>query len=188
MGDFGKKEEAVFAGGCFWCTEAVFKMLKGVHSVSPGYARGTKDALGKVPTYEDVSRGDSGYAEAVKITYDSKEISFNDLLTVFFGSHDPTTLNRQGNDTGEQYRSAIFFTSPTQRNEAEKLINEINVSNSLGTNVVTDVEPLGKFYEAEDYHKNYFKNHPENPYCELVINPKLEKVSKKFAELLKKKQ
>lgn len=160
-----QKETIIFGGGCFWCTEAVFKMLKGVISVTPGY---------------------SEEAECVRIEYDPSQVSFRNLLVVFFGSHDPTTLNRQGNDVGTQYRSVIFYTTPEQKEVTEKMIKEINESNEFGKAVVTEVELLGEFYEAEDYHKDYFKRNPGNPYCELIINPKLEKVQKEFAELLNK--
>ncbi len=172
---------AVFGGGCFWCTEAVFKMMKGVNGVMPGYAGGTVPN----PTYEQVSSGNTGYVEVVKIDYDPSQVKYHDLLLVFFGSHDPTTLNRQGNDVGTQYRSVIFYTFPEQKKEAEEMIKEINESNSAGAKAVTTVESLTNFYPAEDYHQNYFATHPSNPYCQLVINPKLEKVQKQFANLLK---
>lgn len=174
-------EIAVFGGGCFWCTEAIFKMMKGVSSVLPGYAGGTVSS----PTYEQVSSGSTGHAECVKIEYDPEQVKYHDLLLVFFGSHDPTTVNRQGADVGTQYRSVIFHTTPEQKTEAERFIAEINASNSAGAPVVTDLEPLVEFYKAENYHHDYFANNPGNPYCSLVINPKLEKVQKRFAELLK---
>ena len=178
-----RREQAVFAGGCFWCTEAVFKMLKGVSSVFPGYTGGTVPN----PTYEEVSGGQTGHAEAIQITYNPQIISYRDLLTIFFGSHDPTTRNQQGNDVGTQYRSAIFYTTEEQKKTAEKFIREINDSNKLGTPVVTELAPLDVFYPAENYHRDYFATHPGNPYCEIVINPKLEKVQKEFAKLLKGK-
>ena len=178
----GKKGIAVLGGGCFWCTEAVFKMLKGVISVLPGYAGGTIDH----PTYEQVCGGTTGYAEVIQIEYDPEKVSFRDLLTVFFGSHDPTTKNRQGNDTGTQYRSVIFYAAPEQKEEAEQFIKEINDSNSAGAPVVTEVAPLTRFYGAENYHRDYFAKNQGNPYCEIIINPKLEKVKQHFAELLKK--
>lgn len=174
------QEIAVFGGGCFWCTEAVFKMLKGVYSVLPGYSGGSLAN----PTYEQVTTGTTGHAEVVRIAYDPKIVSYKDLLTIFFGSHDPTTEDRQGNDVGTQYRSVIFYTSEKQREEAEAFIAEIDSSAEAGDPVVTEVVPLESFYEAEDYHKDYFENHPENPYCAVVINPKLEKVQKQFAHLL----
>jgi peptide-methionine (S)-S-oxide reductase len=177
-----KTSEIVFGGGCFWCTEAVFDMLKGVSSVVPGYSGGQKEN----PTYEEVSSGDTGHAEVVKIAYDDNIVKTEDLLTVFFGSHDPTTLNRQGADVGTQYRSVVYYTNEEQKNATKKFIEEINASNEKGEKIVTEVLPLDKFYEAEDYHKNYFqRNGDTNPYCEIVINPKLEKVQKKYTELLK---
>ena len=173
-------EKAIFAGGCFWCTEAVFKMLRGVSSVVPGYMGGTVPN----PTYKQVCRGTTGHAEAIQIMYDRQQITYHDLLTVFFGSHDPTTKNRQGNDVGTQYRSAIFYTTPQQKKTAEDFISELNHSNKLGKPIVTEVVPLAVFYLAEDYHHDYFAAHSGNPYCELVINPKLEKVQKEFSDLL----
>ncbi len=176
------KEIAVFGGGCFWCTEAVFKMLKGVSSVLPGYAGGTVPN----PTYEQVSSGNTGHAECTQVEFDPTEVTYRDLLTVFFGSHDPTTLNRQGADVGTQYRSVIFYTTPEQKETAQNFINEINASNAEGKPVVTEVVPLDVFYVAENYHQDYYQKNKEAPYCELVINPKLEKVVKNFANLLKK--
>jgi peptide-methionine (S)-S-oxide reductase len=173
-------EIAVFGGGCFWCTEAVFKMLKGVSVVKPGYAGGTVDN----PTYEQVSGGRTGHAEVIYIEYDPTQIKYEDLLTVFFASHDPSTLNRQGNDVGTQYRSVVFFTTPKQEEKVKKFIKELDESSKDGDPIVTEVAPLTKFYEAENYHKDYYSNHPENPYCEVIINPKVEKVQKKFADLL----
>ncbi len=178
------KEIAVFGGGCFWCVEAVFKMLKGVCSVLPGYAGGNSSANGENPTYDSVSSGNTGHAEVIRIEYDSSKILYKDLLTVFFASHDPTTINRQGNDIGTQYRSVIFYTTEEQKEQAENFISEINNSSKEGSPIVTEVKPLVKFYEAENYHKDYFANNKNNPYCELVINPKLEKVKQKFSELI----
>ena len=178
-----KKEIIVFGGGCFWCTEAVFKMIRGVSSVLPGYSGGKVEN----PTYEQVCGGNTGHAECAKIEYDPSLVKFRDLLTVFFGSHDPTSLNRQGNDVGTQYRSVIFYTTPEQKTETEKFIAEINASNKKGKPIVTELVPLTKFYEAENYHHDYFAAHPGNPYCEIIINPKLEKVKKEFAGLLNKK-
>ncbi len=171
---------AVFGGGCFWCTEAVFKMLKGVCTVLPGYAGGTVPN----PTYEQVCSGSTGHAEVIYLEYDPSLVKYRDLLTVFFGSHDPTTKDRQGNDVGTQYRSVVFYTSPEQKTEAEQFIKEINESNELGNPVVTEVVPLDTFYEAEDYHRDYFAKNPGNPYCQMIINPKLQKVKEKFAQLL----
>ncbi len=172
---------AVFGGGCFWCTEAVFSMLRGVTSVLPGYAGGTVPN----PTYAQVSGGETGHAESVRIEYDPTEVRYRDLLTVFFASHDPTTVNRQGADVGTQYRSVIFYTTPEQKSDAEVYIAEINASNKHGMPVVTAVEPLPVFYPAENYHHEYFAKNRQNQYCALVINPKLEKVQKEFATLLK---
>lgn len=175
------KEIAVFGGGCFWCTEAIFKMMNGVSIVLPGYAGGNVPN----PKYEQVCTGATGHAEVIYLEYNPSLVSFRDLLTVFFGSHDPTTLNRQGNDIGTQYRSAIFYTTEDQKKQSEDFINEINSSTTEGDKVVTEVVPLDKFYEAEDYHKDYFAKNPENTYCQLVINPKLEKIQKHFNNLIK---
>jgi len=173
-----KTQTAVFAGGCFWCTEALFQELKGVTSVMPGYTGGeTKD-----PTYEQVCTGKTGHAEATKIEFDPAKISFEDLLTVFFATHDPTTLNRQGNDVGTQYRSAIFYTTDGQKRETETFIKKLNES---GPRVVTEVAPLDMFYPAEEYHRNYYKSNSAAPYCQIIINPKLEKLKHRFNELLK---
>lgn len=177
------KEKAVFGGGCFWCTEAVFKMLKGVISVYSGYAGGQT----KNPTYETVSMGNTGFVEVVCIEYNREQIEFKDLLTVFFASHNPTTINRQGNDIGEQYRSVIFYTNDKQQKESLDYIKELNKI-EFGDKIVTTVEPLTNFYKAEDYHLNYYERNKEAPYCELVINPKLEKVQKRFQNLLKVNQ
>ena len=175
-----QKETAVFANGCFWCTEATFKMLKGVIVVEPGYAGGKIDN----PTYEQVSNGNTGHAECIKIEFDPSVISYDDLLAVFFNTHDPTTLNRQGNDVGTQYRSAIFYTTPEQKEKAEKTIKELDASKSYDKPVVTEVAPLGKFYPAEDYHKNFYENNSHNPYCQIVIAPKVEEMQRRFSKLL----
>jgi len=178
------KEIAVFGGGCFWCTEAVFQMLRGVSSVLPGYSGGTVPN----PTYEQICNGNTNHAEVIRIEYDPAQVDYNDLLAVFFGSHDPTTRNRQGNDVGTQYRSVIFYTTPEQRKKAEAFIAEINASNSMGKPIVTEVTPLDIFYPAEKYHQNYYQNNKSQGYCEVIINPKLEKVQEKFAALLKKNE
>jgi peptide-methionine (S)-S-oxide reductase len=172
-------EIVAFGGGCFWCTEAVFGVLKGVVSVKSGYAGGTTPN----PTYNSVSTGQTGHAEVLKIGYDPSQISFRDLLTVFFASHDPTTLNRQGADAGTQYRSIILYTTPEQKSESEKYIEEIKKD---GISVVTELKPLEKFYLAEDAHQNYYENHAGQPYSQFVIKPKLEKVQKEFEKLLKR--
>jgi peptide-methionine (S)-S-oxide reductase len=177
-----KLKIAVFGGGCFWCTEAVFKMMKGVISVEPGYAGGFTEN----PTYEAVCSGSTGHAEVVKLEYDPSVRPYRDLLTVFFGSHDPTTKNRQGNDVGTQYRSVVFYSTDAQKKEAEQFIRELNNASHDGAPMVTEVVPLDRFWPAENYHKDYFAKNPQNPYCQLIINPKLEKVQKEFAELLSK--
>jgi peptide-methionine (S)-S-oxide reductase len=174
-------EIAIFGGGCFWCTEAVFKSLKGVMSVLPGYAGGTKPN----PTYDEVCGGLTGHAEVIRIEYDPAEVTFRTLMTVFFATHDPTTVNRQGNDIGTQYRSIILYTTPKQKEEAEAFIKEVEESTKEGSHVVTEVKPLDTFYEAENYHKDYFARNPNQAYCNLIISPKVEKVQKEFAELLK---
>lgn len=178
-------EEIVFGGGCFWCTEAVFKMLKGVHSVEPGYAGGHTEN----PTYAQVSEGTTGHAEVIKIVYDPDQIAFEELLQVFFGSHDATQLNRQGADVGTQYRSAIFYTTERQGQKAQHYVDMLNGLQGAGETgvrkIVTEVLPLEKFYPAESYHKDYFANNPQAGYCQLVIAPKVEKVEKKFGSLLK---
>lgn len=175
-----KELSAVFGGGCFWCTEAVFQMLKGVSKVEPGYAGGTVAN----PSYERVSMGNTGHAEVIRVTYDPSVITYEDLLTVFFGSHDPTTPNRQGADVGEQYRSVIFYGTAEEKAAAERVSAEIQESLTDGTRVVTQILPLEQFYVAEEYHRNYFKENTSAPYCQLVIEPKVEKVRKRFAELL----
>ena len=172
---------AIFGGGCFWCTEAVYKMLKGVISVTSGYAGGTKEN----PTYEEVSSAKTGHAEVIRVEYDPTIISYKDLLAVFFATHDPTTLNRQGNDAGTQYRSIILYTDEAQKQEAENFIKELEVSSSQGASIVTEVKQLDKFYEAEQYHKDYYQNNPQNSYCQVVIAPKVAKAQHMFAELLK---
>ena len=174
-------EVAVFGGGCFWCTEAVFKMLRGVISVLPGYAGGKTEN----PTYEQVCSGTTGHAEVIRIAYDPKLLAFDTLLTVFFASHDPTTPDRQGNDRGTQYRSVIFYTTPEQKRTAEQLIQQLNASSEEGKPIVTEVKPLIQFYEAEDYHRDYYAKNSEKGYCQVVINPKLKKVQERFATLLK---
>jgi peptide-methionine (S)-S-oxide reductase len=172
---------AVFGGGCFWCTEAVFKMLRGVYSVAPGYAGGNTEN----PTYYKVSEGDTGHAEVIKIEYDPAQVSYRNLLTVFFGSHDATQLNRQGNDVGTQYRSVVLYADETQKQEVEAFIQELNNSTPEGRPIVTEVAPLVRFYDAEKEHLDYYARNREQGYCQLIIEPKLEKVQKQFAELLK---
>ncbi len=179
-----KNEIAVFGGGCFWCTEAVYQELKGIISVMPGYAGGTI----KNPTYNQVCLGNTGHAEVIRIEFDPSKITYHDLLTVFFATHDPTTLNRQGNDVGTQYRSIIFYATDSQKQEAWQFIKNLSDPNAKGGTVVTEVKPLTAFYEAEDYHREYYRKNKDQPYCEMVINPKLEKVKKRFYELLKESE
>jgi peptide-methionine (S)-S-oxide reductase len=176
-----QKQVAVFGGGCFWCVEAVFDELRGVHSIVSGYAGGET----KNPTYEQVCMGTTGHAEVIKIEFDPAQISFRDLLTVFFATHDPTTLNRQGNDAGTQYRSAVFYADQQQKREADALIKELNDLKAFNSPVVTTLEPLGEFYPAEDYHQKYYANNPYQPYCQYMIPPKLNKLHKQFSALLK---
>lgn len=174
-------DTATFAAGCFWCVEAQFLQLKGVKKVEPGYTGGHL----KNPTYKQVSSGTTGHAEACNIIYDPKEISFDELLAAFFTAHDPTQLNRQGNDVGTQYRSAIFYRNSVQKEKAEYYIKKLNSEKVYPSNIVTVVEPLSIFYAAEDYHKDYYNNNPDQLYCKYVIQPKLEKFKKVFKEKLK---
>jgi peptide-methionine (S)-S-oxide reductase len=175
-------ETATLANGCFWCTEAIFQRLKGVEKVESGYSGG-KIAN---PTYKEVCSGLTGHAECIQVTFDRNQISFTELLRVFFKTHDPTTLNRQGNDIGTQYRSAIFYHSDEQKKIAEEVIDELNKSGAYHSKIVTQVAPFTAFYKAEDYHQNYFNdNKSNNPYCTFVIVPKLEKFEKVFKDKLK---
>jgi peptide-methionine (S)-S-oxide reductase len=174
-------EIAVFGGGCFWCTEAVFEQLNGVISVLPGFAGGTVAN----PTYRQVCTGNTGHAEVVRVEYDPGRVSYRELMTVFFATHDPTSLNRQGADVGTEYRSVIFYTTEDQKRQAEAFIEELNGSDPRGNPIVTEVSPLNAFYEAEDYHREYFRNNGAEPYCQYVIAPKLSKLHKNFSELLK---
>lgn len=174
-----KNETIVFGGGCFWCTEAIFKMLKGVFEVSPGYAGGQIPH----PTYKQVSMGTTGHIETIKIKFDPKEIRFTDLLKIFFYTHDPTSKDRQGNDVGSQYSSVIFYTTQNQKEQTEKIIEEI--AGEYKKPIVTEVKPLTTFYEAEDYHRNYFERNKNQPYCQLVISPKLMKLRNKYKPYLK---
>lgn len=176
-----KKEVAVFGGGCFWCTEAVFDELRGVTSVVSGYAGGNT----KNPTYEQVCGGRTGHAEVIRIEFDPEQIAFRDLLTVFFATHDPTTVNRQGNDVGTQYRSVILYADEEQKRQAESFMRELDASGAFSQPIVTILEPLTDFYEAERYHQKYYASNPYQPYCQMMIPPKLTKLHKRFAELLK---
>ncbi|MDE3119813.1 MAG: peptide-methionine (S)-S-oxide reductase MsrA [Nitrospirota bacterium] len=175
-------EVATLAGGCFWCLEAVYDELTGVESVESGYIGGP----GAHPTYEAVCTGRTGHAEAVQITFDPRVVSYRDILDVFFAIHDPTTLNRQGNDTGTQYRSAIFTHSPEQQAVAKDVIAALTTEQVFGKPIVTEVSPAGPFYPAEDYHQEYAARNPAQPYCAYVVNPKLAKFLKQFAARLKK--
>jgi peptide-methionine (S)-S-oxide reductase len=173
---------ATLAGGCFWCLEAVFDEVKGVHSVESGYAGGHMDN----PSYRAVCNGDTGHAEVVQVHFDPNIVSYRDLLNVFFAIHDPTTLNRQGADVGTQYRSAIFYHDDEQKRIAEELIKDLNSQNIWDRPIVTEVAKLDKFYIAEDYHQEYFARNPYQPYCQAVVAPKVSKFRKHFLELLKK--
>lgn len=167
-----KIEAAILAGGCFWCTEAVFQRVKGVKSVIPVYTGGKRPN----PTYAQICSGATGHAEAIKIAFDPKVISFKKLLLVFFSTHDPTTLNRQGNDIGTQYRSAIFYVNKIQKKEAEEIIQKLEFETVFNSPIVTTLEPLGEVYLAEDYHHNYYNQNKEQGYCQYIIKPKLEKL------------
>lgn len=176
-----KLETAVFGAGCFWCVEAVFQELKGVHSVESGYAGGNYAN----PTYKEVSTGQTGHAEVARIMYDPEVISYETLLAVFFKTHDPTTLNYQGADHGSQYRSVIFYTTEYQKNAANRIITKLNKEQAYPNPIVTEVEPLTKFWIAENYHQDYYSNNPKQGYCSYVIQPKVEKFRKVFGEYLK---
>ena len=176
------KEIATLAGGCFWCLEAVYDRLQGVESVESGYMGGQRPD----PTYDAVCNGDTGHAEVVRVTFDPKVLSYRDLLEVFFVIHDPTTLNRQGNDVGSQYRSAIFYHTPQHKAEAEKIIRELKADKAFADPIVTEVVAAGEFYIAERYHQDYFQNNPNQPYCHYVVAPKVAKFREKFARRLKK--
>jgi peptide-methionine (S)-S-oxide reductase len=172
---------AVFGGGCFWCTEAVFQRVNGVTSVTPGYAGGQL----KNPSYRAVCGGDTGHAEVIRVEFDPAQVSYGDLLSVFFATHDPTTLNRQGHDNGTQYRSIILYANDDQKRVAEALVQSLSESGEFPARIVTEVKPLDVFYEAEDYHRDYYSNNPNQPYCQFVIDPKVEKFEKRFHHLLK---
>ncbi|MDI1235643.1 MAG: peptide-methionine (S)-S-oxide reductase MsrA [bacterium] len=177
-----KRDTATFAGGCFWCIETTMARLKGVDTVISGYTGGkTKD-----PTYKEICTGFTGHAEAVQIIYNPDIVDYNTLLTVFFTMHDPTTLNRQGHDIGTQYRSAIFYNSPQQKDSAEAFIKKLTEEKIFENPIVTEVQPLGIYYNAEDYHQDYYnQNRLENSYCTAVIDPKVSKLRKSFSHLLK---
>lgn len=185
----GKKEPmtntaldtATFASGCFWCVEAIFQNVKGVHQVVSGYSGGHVAD----PSYEEVSTGTTGHAEACQITYDPKQISYAELLEIFWKTHDPTTLNQQGNDHGTQYRSAIFYHTKEEKNLAEHYKKELDASGAFDAPIVTEITPYTNFFKAENYHQNYYNEHGVQPYCMLVIRPKVEKFKKVFKDKLK---
>jgi peptide-methionine (S)-S-oxide reductase len=176
-----KTEKAVFGGGCFWCTEAIFKRVKGVLSVMPGYAGGHTDN----PNYQQVCRGDTGHAEVIQVEYDPQEVSYSDLLEVFWQAHDPTTLNRQGNDVGEQYRSIILYANEEQRAQAQASLQAADQSGEFRKPIVTKIEKLDEFYPAEDYHQDYFANNPNQPYCRAIISPKVQHFMRDHVDMLK---
>jgi methionine-S-sulfoxide reductase len=177
-------ETITFGSGCFWCTEAVFQNVRGVKSAVSGYSGGhTAD-----PTYEQICTGTTGHAEVVQVTYDPREVAFEDLVQVFWRTHDPTTLNRQGNDVGTQYRSAIFFHNDRQREIAEQYKKQLDDSYAFGAPIVTEIKPFEKFYPAEKYHQRYYELNPNQGYCAAIIRPKVEKFKKEFSNLLTTKQ
>lgn len=176
-------ELATFGNGCFWCTEAIFEQLEGVYKVESGYAGGTV----KNPSYKAVCTGNTGHAEVIRLHYDPTKISYRELLDVFFNTHDPTTLNRQGADIGTQYRSAIFYHNDEQKAEAEKMIAELEKANIFDDKIVTEITPINNYYVAENYHQDYYNNNKNAGYCRAVINPKLDKFIKQYKDKLKKK-
>ena len=176
-----KLETATFGGGCFWCTEAVYQQVKGVEKIVSGYMGGHIDN----PTYRQVCSGTTGHAEVIQLQYDPAVVSFETLLEIHFKTHDPTTLNRQGNDEGTQYRSAIFFHTPEQKQTSEGIKKKLEEANAFPNPIVTEIVPAVKFYAAEDYHQNYLRENPNNPYCNAVAVPKVLKVRKVFADYVK---
>ena len=176
-----KLEKATFGEGCFWCSQAIFERVKGVESVYAGYSGGTTND----PNYEEVCTGRTGYAEVVQITYDPKEVSYDELLKIFWKTHDPTTLNKQGNDVGTQYRSVIFYHNDEQKEKAEHYKKALDESGAYSDPIVTQIVPFTKFYKAEEYHQDYFAKNPAQGYCSLVIAPKVEKFEKVFKDKLK---
>lgn len=173
-------DSIIFGGGCFWCMEAVFQLLRGVSTVTSGYTGGEMSH----PTYRAVSNENTGHAEVIQIEFDPSIVHLDDLFSVFFSSHDPTTLNRQGNDVGTQYRSAIYYTTVEQKNAAEIFIQKLVIDKTFTKPITTELKPLEKFYPAEDYHQNYYTNNQEQGYCQYVIDPKIKKLREKFAHLL----
>ncbi len=176
-----KTEIATLANGCFWCTEAIFERVKGVKSIIPGYAGGTV----KNPSYDQVCTGETGHAESIQIEFDPKVTSFEKILDIFWHTHDPTTLNRQGNDVGTQYRSAIFYHDEMQKEIAERSRNDLEKENVYNDSIVTEITPFKNFYVAEDYHKNYYEKHHDDPYCNFVIDPKVRKLLEKYGNDVK---
>lgn len=174
-------QKATFAGGCFWCTEAIFQRIKGVSNVMSGYAGGTIPN----PTYEQVSVGDTGYAEAVQLTFDPEVINYEQLLEIFWTTHDPTTLNQQGADMGTQYRSVIFYHDEVQHKAAENKKQELTDQQIFDKPIITEIVPVESFYPAEDYHQDFYNNHPYQSYCQIVISPKLQKLKQKYVSFLK---
>ncbi len=174
-------QKATLAGGCFWCTEAIFRRLKGVSEVTPGYAGGTTPN----PTYEQVCQGNTGHAEAIQIAFDPAVLPYETLLEIFFHLHDPTTMNRQGNDVGTQYRSVIFFHDEDQKKKAERVIADLEAAKTFRAPIVTQIAPFTQFYEAEDYHKAYFEKNSYKPYCQYVIDPKVQKLLSEYREKVK---
>ena len=177
-----KADTATFGTGCFWCTEVIFQELDGVLKVTSGYSGGTVEN----PTYKEVCEGNTGHAEVIQIVYDPSKITYDELLEAFWQSHDPTTLNRQGNDVGPQYRSVIFYHNTEQKEKAEKYKAELDKSKAFDNPIVTEISPFSKFYVAENYHQDYYNNNGSQPYCYYVIRPKLEKFNKVFKDKLKK--
>jgi peptide-methionine (S)-S-oxide reductase len=176
-------EFATFGGGCFWCTEAIFQELEGVESVISGYSGGTVDS----PSYEEICTGRTGHVEVIQIQFNPEKISYEELLEVFFKTHDPTTLNRQGNDVGTQYRSVIFTHSEDQRAIAERIKGELNAEGIWDSPIVTEIVPFSKFFPAEDYHQNFYRNNPNYGYCRVIIVPKLEKFKEVFKSKIRSK-
>ncbi|WP_227375874.1 peptide-methionine (S)-S-oxide reductase MsrA [Haladaptatus halobius] len=174
-------KRATLAGGCFWCLEPAFEELEGVESVTSGYAGGSVE----YPSYEEVCSGSTGHAEVVQVTYDPNRVGYDELLQVFFTIHDPTTLNRQGPDVGSQYRSAVFYHDDEQKETAERFIDELEAAEAFDGPIVTEVEPLEAFYEAEGYHQDYYEKNPNDAYCTVNAQPKLRKVREKFAKKIR---
>lgn len=174
-------QHATFGSGCFWCTEAIFQTIQGVKLVTSGYTGGENPN----PTYEQICNSNTGHAEVIQLEFDADEVSYEELLLIFFRTHDATTLNRQGNDVGTQYRSAIFYHTDEQKQQAEAMIDQLTSEQVFDKPIVTEITPIGEFYKAEDYHQNYFIDNPMKPYCAFVIQPKLNKFAKQFTQKIK---